>query len=179
MCRWCYLTPACPCRRGGEPPEVAIGRAAIAILLIVCALAIAACGDTDAGGDEGGTTVAESNEPILIRTRLFAPDGQGKASGKVLSGSTIGDSAFCARGKFVDGPVQVPERSVLRSFRCPGGNLSITFSSTPPGVEQRSDWKVVNGVGRFEEAGGGGRMKGELDSGGGGGRETFTGTVTR
>lgn len=31
MCLWCYLTPACPCRRGGEPPGVAIGKALIAV----------------------------------------------------------------------------------------------------------------------------------------------------
>ena len=82
MCRWCYLTPTCPCRRGGEPPEVPIGNAlvavarrllplgrslgaapmivktAFAILLIVSVLGIAACGDSD--GDEDGTTAAES-----------------------------------------------------------------------------------------------------------------------
>ena len=66
-----------------------------------------------------------------------------------------------------------------RSFRCPGGTLTITFTSMPPEVEQRSDWKVVMGVGRFEGLSGGGRMSGVLDSRRGGGRETFTGTVTR
>jgi len=167
-----------------------IVKTALAILLTASVVGIAACGDTDADGDAGGatatadveatsTTAAESNEAILIKTRLFAPDAQGKTSGEVVSGSTLGDSAFCAGGKFVDGPVQIPERSVLRSFRCPGGSLSITFTSTPPDVAQRSDWKVVNGVGRFEGLGGGGRMRGVLDSGGEGGRETFTGTVTR
>ena len=157
-------------------------------LLMVSLLDIAACGDDDA--DEGGTTASRdvertstlaggSSEPILIKTHLGPPSAQGKTSGEVLSGSTIGDSAFCARGTFIDGPVVMPSRLVLRSFRCPGGTLTITFTSTPPDVRQRSDWKVVNGLGRFEGARGGGRMTGVLESGGDGGRETFTGTVTR
>ena len=40
-----------------------------------------------------------------------------------------------------------PDRSVVRTFRCPGGTLTITFTSTPPGVKQRSDWEVVKGLG--------------------------------
>ena len=71
------------------------------------------------------------------------------------------------------------DRSVVRSFRCPGGTLTITFRSTPPDEKQRSDWKVVEGLGRFEGLSGGGRMTGVLESRDGGGRETFTGTVTR
>ena len=49
----------------------------------------------------------------------------------------------------------------------------------PDPVRQSSDWKVVNGLGRFEGLSGEGRMRGVLESGRGGGRETFTGTVTR
>ena len=226
MCPWCFVTPSCPCRRGGGPPSLTLGRALVAVarrswrlgspvvqrrsdvslghgangrrpmiakaifavLLMVCLLGIAACGDDDA--EEGGTTAprdveristiaGESSEPILIKTHLGHPSAQGKTSGEVLSGSTIGDSAFCARGKFTDGPVVIPSRLVLRSFRCPGGTLTITFTSTPPGVTQRSDWKVVNGLGRFEGLRGEGRMRGVLESGRRGGRETFTGTVTR
>jgi hypothetical protein len=163
-------------------------KTAFAVLLMVSLLGIAACSDDDA--DEGGTTAspdvettsttaAESNEPILIKTHLAPPNSQGKTSGEVLSGSTIGDSAFCAQGEFIDGPVTIPSRLVLRSFRCPGGTLTITFTSTPPGVRQRSDWKVVNGLGQFEGLSGEGRMKGVLEAGREGARETFTGTVTR
>jgi hypothetical protein len=169
---------------------------AFAVLLTGSVLGTAACGDADgdeggtttgaeeagttAGGDETGASAKESGEPILIRTHLAPPNAQGKtARGEVLSGSTIGDSAFCARGTFIDGPVVIPSRKVLRSFRCPGGTLTITFTSTPPGVKQSSDWNVVNGLGRFEGLRGEGRMSGVLESGGGGGRETFTGTVTR
>jgi hypothetical protein len=165
-------------------------KTAFAGLMVVSLLGIDGCGGDDDGdksrasaspdAQTTATAAAESKEPILIKTHLAPSNGQGKPFGEVRSGSTIGDSAFCARGKFVDGPVQIPSRLVLRSFRCPGGTLTITFTSTPPGVKQSSDWKVVNGLGRFEGLSGGGRMSGVLDdSGRGGGRETFTGTVTR
>ena len=53
-------------------------------------------------------------------------------------------------------------------------------TSTPPGVEQRSDWKVVKGLVGFEGLSGGGRMRGVLEPNPpGGARETFTGTVAR
>ena len=39
--------------------------------------------------------------------------------GEVLSGSTIGDSAFCAGGRFIDGPVKPPDRSVVRIVPLP------------------------------------------------------------
>jgi hypothetical protein len=173
------------CAKSQQPMTV---KTAFAVLLMVSLLGIAACSDDNA--DEGGrtaspdvettsTTAAESNEPILIKTHLAPRNAQGKTSGEVLPVSTIGDSAFCARGKFTDGPVVIPSRSVLRSFRCPGGTLTIPFTSTPPGVKQSSDWKVVNGLGRFEGLSGGGRMRAVLESGREEPRETFTGTVSR
>ncbi len=126
--------------------------------------------------DFGGTT-AGSNEPILIKTHLAPPNARGETTGEVLSGSTIGDSAFCAGGRF--GERKEPETDlVTRIFRCSGGTLTITFTSTPPDVKQRSDWEVVKGLGSFEGLSGGGRMTGVLDANGEG-SETFTGTVTR
>jgi hypothetical protein len=134
---------------------------------------------TTAGGDKTGTSAKESREPILIKTHLAPVNARGETTGEVLSGSTIGDSAFCSGGRFSDGPVKPPHRSVVRTFRCPDGTLTITFISTPPGVKQRSDWEVVKGsLGRFEGLSSGGRMRG-LESRGGEARETFTGTVTR
>jgi hypothetical protein len=167
-------------------------KTAFTVLLMVSLLGLAACGGDD--GDEGGTTTGAeeagttaggdetgtgAKESILIKTRLAPLNARGESTGEVLSGSTIGGSAFCAGGKFLDGPVKPPDRSVLRSFRCPGGTLTITFTSTPPDVKQRSDWKIVKGLGRFEGLSGGGRMRGVLESEAGEGRETFTGTVTR
>jgi hypothetical protein len=153
-------------------------KTAFTVLLMVSLLGIAACGGDD-DGDEGGTTAAESDEPILIKTHVAPLNARGETTGEVLSGSTIGDSAFCAGGKFIDGPVKTSTRSVVRSFRCPSGTLMITFTSTPPDVKQRSDWKVVKGLGRFEGLSGGGRMRAVSESKAGEARETFTGTVTR
>jgi hypothetical protein len=31
MCPWCFLTPACPCRRGGESPSLTLGKALVAV----------------------------------------------------------------------------------------------------------------------------------------------------
>ena len=169
-------------------------KTAFTVLLMISLLGLAACGGDD--GDEGGTTTGaeevgttaggdqtgtSAKESILIKTHLAPLNARGESTGEVLSGSTIGDSAFCAGGKFLDGPVEPSDRSVMRSFRCPGGTLTITFTSTPPDVKQRSDWKVVKGLGRFEGLSGGGRMRGVLKSTAAGeeGRETFTGTVTR
>ena len=119
-------------------------KTAFAVLLTGSLLGTAACGDADgdeggtttgaeeagttAGGDETGASAKEGGEPILIKTHVAPPKAQGNTSGEVLSGSTIGDSAFCARGTFIDGPVVIPSRKVLRSFRCPGGTLTITLT---------------------------------------------------
>src|SRR3954447_20982459 len=170
-------------------------KTAFTVLLMISLLGLAACGDdegdeagtttgteetgTTAGRDETGTSAKDGGEPILIKTHLAPLNARGESTGEVLSGSTIGDSGFCAGGKFLDGPVKPPRRSVVRSFRCRGGTLTITFISTPPGVKQRSDWKVVKGFGRCEGLSGGGGMRGVLESAAGEGRETFTGTVTR
>jgi hypothetical protein len=163
-------------------------KTAFTVLLLVSLLGIAACGDED--GDEGGTTAspavettsttaAKSDEPILIKTHLAPVNAEGETTGEVLSGSTIGDSAFCAGGSFADAAGEPPVESVVRTFRCPGGTLTITFTVTPPGVKQRGDWKVVKGLVGFEGLSGGGRMRAVSESAGGEDRETFTGTVTR
>jgi hypothetical protein len=154
--------------------------------MVVSFLGIAACGDGDKGGTVTSpnakgtpTATAASEEPILIKTHVAPLTANGETVGKVVSGSTIGGSAFCAGGKFRDGPVTSGDRLVLRVFRCPGGTLAISFTSTPPGTEQRSAWKIVNGKGRFAGLTGGGRMSAALGSARGEDRETFNGTVTR
>jgi hypothetical protein len=170
-------------------------KTAFTVLLMVSLLGIAACSDDDgdeagtttgaeeagttAGGDETGTSAEQGGEPILIKTHLAPPNASDERFGEVLSGSTIGDSAFCAGGKFFDGPVEPSDRSLVRTFRCSGGTLAITFTSTPPDVKQRSDWEVVKGLGSFEGLSGGGRMRAVSESRNGEARETFTGTVAR
>ena len=158
----------------------------LALAWVVTALGLAACGGDDgdeggttAGGDDTGTSAKESREPILIKTHVDSLNARGETTGEVLSGSTIGDSAFCAGGRFIDGPEKPPLGSVVRSFRCSGGTLTITFSTTQPGLKQSGDWKVVKGLARFEGLSGGGRMRAVFESRDGEGRDTFTGTVTR
>jgi hypothetical protein len=67
MCPWCFLTPACPCRRGAGSPGLTLGRALVdvarhagavrlgfgALLLAIAVIALGACGgnDDDGGGD--------------------------------------------------------------------------------------------------------------------------------
>ena len=168
-----------------------MGRARLwpALVLVVTALGIAACGDDDAdeggtttGAEQAGTTSEESGEPILIKTHVVFvedPKVKGETKGEVLSGSTIGDSAFCAGGTFRDRHGEPPLGLVVKTFRCPGGGLTITFSPTEPSLKQTADWEVVEGSGSFKGLTGGGRVEAVFESKGGEGRETFTGTVTR
>jgi hypothetical protein len=161
-------------------------KSAFTALLMVFLFGIAGCsnddgdeGGTGAGGDKTGTSAKESSEPILIKTRVAPLNARDETSGEVLSGSTIGNAAFCTGGSFIDGPKKPPLDSVDRIFRCPDGNLTITFTTTGSDLEQRGDWKVVKGFGSLEGLGGGGQMSAVFESGRGEGRETLTGTVTR
>ena len=140
---------------------------AFTVLLMAPLFGMAACGDDDeagttAGGDKTGTSAKGSREPILIKTQvafLAKPKGDTMTAGKVLAGSTIGDSPFCPGGKFGDRHGEPPLGLVVKTIRCPGGHLTITFSPTQRSLKQSSDWRVVKGSGRFEGLSGGGQMK--------------------
>ena len=150
------------------------------MLLMVFLLGIAACSNDD--GDEGGTTGTSAkagSEPILIKTHVAPLNARDETVGEVLSGSTIGNSAFCTGGSFIDGPKKPPLDSVDRIFRCSEGNLTITFTATGSDLEQGGDWKVVEGFGRYEGLAGGGQLSAVFESERGEGQETLTGTVTR
>jgi hypothetical protein len=174
------------------------------LVLAVTAIGLASCGDDDgdesgtttdaaeaettAAGDGTGTAAEGGGEPILIRTHLTfleQPKAGVGATGEVLPGSTLGDSDFCAGGRFSDRQGEPPLEAVVKTFRCQGGRLTITFSPTQPdptkpSLGQHADWRVVNGSGRFEGFGGGGRMRAVFGSNNPDeGRETFTGAVTR
>jgi hypothetical protein len=144
----------------------------LALGIAVTAVGLGACGDdkksaTKAAPQEGGKT-------ILIKTRLNIPKGD------VVGGSRIGDSAFCAGGTFRDRERPDDAGTVLRTFRCPGGGLKMTFTARYPagtsGDIQTGAWIVQSGTGRFKELRGDGRMKVTFTSENKG-RETFTGTV--
>jgi hypothetical protein len=155
--------------------------------LTIAAFGLAACGDD--GGDPGERAAGPDvdhgasapgevdGKAILIKTSLTIPTGE------VLAGSVIGDSRFCRGGTFRDKEGGSPEvGTVLRTFRCPDGQLTIGF--TPQGVQGRTTgpikqtgpWKVVGGSGRFERLRGHGRMTVTFKRPPVG-RETFTGTV--
>jgi hypothetical protein len=70
------------------------------VALATLAIVVVACG----GGDETGTSGKEGGERILIKTDVAPLNARGETTGEVLSGSTIGDSAFCAEGTFADAP---------------------------------------------------------------------------
>jgi hypothetical protein len=149
-------------------------KTAFTLLLTVSLLGIAACGNDDADGT--GTTAEKVGEPILIKTHVVF-DAEGKATGKVLAGSTIGGTAFCAGGTFSDSPGAPDGSVVLRAFQCPNGTLEISFRLTGTDRRQNGKWKVGTGFRRFEGLSGGGRMR-VVFSSKREGRETLTGTVT-
>jgi hypothetical protein len=151
-------------------------KASFAVLLTVSLLGIAACDDDD--DDETGTSAAEGGQSILIKTHVAPLNARGETTGEVRSGSAIGDSEFCAGGKFADAPQKTPGDPVVRTFRCSDGTLTISFTATGDGLKQSGDWKVVKGLRSFEGLSGGGRMKAVFESEEGAGRDTFTGTVS-
>src|SRR5687767_2256809 len=78
----------------------------IAVALTVTALGLAACsnadGDENGAGTTSGLVSAFSVHPvasgeIVMQTRVNIP------AGKILAGSSLGDSPFCPGGKFHDG----------------------------------------------------------------------------
>jgi hypothetical protein len=162
----------------------------LALILTVTALGLAACGDDDDGDESGttaatnvettSTTAAESDEAILIKTRVDIP------AGEVLGGSTIGDSPFCKGGTFRDvhgteDPSVPPYGLLDRTFRCPDGSLRIGFTpGTPKGQTQAGPWRAVSGTGAYKGLTGGGEMEAKFEPGSNSkGREKFTGTVAR
>jgi len=144
-----------------------------AVALAVTAIGVAGCGDD--GGDNARASASdpESGEAILIKTRVTVPVGE------VVRGSSIGDAAFCPGGRFRDEPGS-GVGTILKTFRCPKGRLTITFSPVGDGscTRQKSSWRIVRGSGLFEGLRGHGRMTVEFGrEARGEGRETFTGTV--
>jgi hypothetical protein len=153
----------------------------------IMAAGMVACGadaeDKGRGGDasddaEGhlATQAGGSGEPILIKTQVTG------FTGKVLSGSVIGDSPFCRGGtvrhEFGSQEVGFPAINV---FRCTDGQLRIGFGPGPDQANnavQTSDWEILKGTGRFAGMSGDGRMKVRFESAGASkGQETFTGRV--
>jgi hypothetical protein len=158
-------------------------------LRFTTAVAVMTAGLAACGKDEGRRSDAPdrttthaaspgegSRQPILVRTRITG------FTGTVLAGSVLGDSPFCPGGT-VRHEAGSPEIGfpAVNVFRCTDGQLRIGFG---PGPDQRdnavqtSDWKVLDGTGRFAGASGHGRMSVRFTRAGASrGRETFTGRI--
>lgn len=161
--------------------------------MIITALGVAGCGGDN--GDVAAPTEPSSvenespasgetaDEPIVIETRMtLTPEEKLVASGKVLGGSTIGDSPFCPDGMVEDKHGATPEVALVdRTITCSDGSLKIGFSpQVPEGNTQSGPWRIVGGTGAYAEWQGSGEMKMVYEQGSGStkGNETFTGTVT-
>ena len=152
----------------------------LAATLAVAAIGLAACrGDT--GGEVRTVTVpaVEQDTPatgdaILIETRITDAKAH---TGEVLSGSVIGESAFCPGGKSSGGS---DGALITSTFRCPDGSLIVSYSPIQHSLVQGAVWEVVSGTGSYEDLRGGGSMVarfGSIDPDEG--RETFTGIVDK
>ncbi len=135
-------------------------------------------------GDEGGTARSRCRSRLgrPRRGRRSDPDQdapdrpRGRGSPRVLH-RRLG---LLPRWKIPRRHGAAGDGTVVKTFRCPDGRLTITFS--PVGEQsctrQSGSWRIVNGSGRFEGLRGHGRMKVEFGRAAEG-RETFTGTVAR
>jgi hypothetical protein len=169
----------------------------LTIALMIMATCLTACGDDGGSKAEDDRTVAPSpdtrlttppqetpghvapegdREPILIKTRVKG------FAGEVLVGSVLGNSPFCPGGtvRHENGSLEIGFPAI-NVFHCPDGQLRIGFG---PGPDQRnnsvqtSDWKILDGIGRFARMSGDGQMIVQFERAGSSkGQETFTGIV--
>ena len=143
------------------------------------AAGLTACGD-DRGNEGPGAAASDDathlGETLVIKTRVTG------FKGKVLQGSMIGDSRFCPDGAvrhdFGSPEIGFPAVNV---FLCADGHLSIGFGAGPSQMNralQTSDWKILDGTGRYAGMSGKGGMQVQWERvGGPTGEETFKGRV--
>ena len=99
--------------------------------LAVAVIGLAACGDDNGGGVRTITFPAEQDAPvsgdaILIETRVTNAQSH---TGEVLSGSVIGESAFCPGGKTSGGSDGCDDNHDVQLSR---RQLKVRFSPTQP-----------------------------------------------
>lgn len=120
-------------------------------------LLLGACGGNEGdAADMGATSPTESRgTPIVIRTRMTVAAEEGAepiATGKILRGSTLGGSPFCAGGSILDthasaDPAMEPYGLIDRTITCPDGTVRMGFS---PAQTQTVSWTIVSGTDAFE-----------------------------
>jgi hypothetical protein len=153
-----------------------------AVLGLVGVAFLAACGGD---GDDAGTTTATGGR-VVIRTSMAIAAMAGAepiAIGKILDGSTLRGSPFCAGGTIRDThagnvPAVKPYGAIARTITCPEGTVTIGFTPTPE--TGTGTWTIVSGTGAYDALRGSGKMVTAYDPKDPAlGRETLTGTVTR
>jgi hypothetical protein len=159
----------------------------VALVLTVAMAAFAGCGDdgddpaaTPSAVESSSTHLIEGEEEIVIKTYVdleFVVD-----TGKVLDGSSLGDSPFCPSGTSSGGHGNTDNGWLDKTFECSDGTLTIAFD--PRNMSKRSasgPWEVLSGTGAYEGMEGSGEMeiKFAADPQVPEGHETFTGTVSQ
>ena len=160
----------------------------LAVAVTLTAVASAGCGDdgddkavtTSAVESESSTDLIDGKEEIVIKT--YADLQSVVDTGKVLDGSSLGDSRFCPKGTTSGGHGNTDNGWLDKTFECPDGTLRIAFD--PRNERKRSasgPWEVLSGTGAYEGMEGSGEMeiKFSADPQVPEGHETFTGTVSQ
>jgi hypothetical protein len=158
------------------------------LTLILVAAALAGCGDSD--DDETAPTSAVESEPstglidgeeeIVIKTNVDLASVVD--AGKVLDGSSLGDSSFCPKGTFTGGHGNTEKGWLDHTFECSDGTLTIAFDPRNEKEQSASGpWEILSGTGAYEGMEGSGQfqIKFPADPAAMEGRETFTGTVSQ
>jgi hypothetical protein len=149
-------------------------------------LFVGGCGGNE--GDAADIGATSTNEPpgtpIVIRTKVTVAADEGAepiATGKVLAGSTLRGSPFCAGGSIFDShasadPAMEPYGLIDRTITCSDGTVRMGFS---PDQTQTVTWTIVSGTGALEGLRGSGQFEVVYDDENDSlARETLTGTIT-
>ena len=157
------------------------------VLVMVGLLCLGACGgDGDNAADtSAASTAASGGEPIVIRTRMLVAATERAepiATGKVLDGSTLGESPFCAGGTVLDshGSTDPTVWLIIETITCPDGTVRLRLEPDPAqGLNQTGSWTIANGTDAFEGLRGSGEMEVVYDPDPAApAHVTLTGTVT-
>ena len=159
-----------------------------AAVIVVGVLFLGACGgdEQDPADTSGASTTSSRSEQIMIRTRklvALTERTEPIATGKVLKGSTLGDSPFCAGGTVLDshGSSDPTVWLIIETITCPDGTVKVRLKPDPsPGLNQTGSWTIASGTGSFEQLRGSGKMDAVYDPDPTEpAHVTLTGTVTR
>ncbi|MGZ8795607.1 MAG: hypothetical protein ACXW0F_13340 [Gaiellaceae bacterium] len=145
-------------------------RRTVLLLVLAGVLCLGACGgDEDAVDTSAVSPSAQRGDAIVIRTRKKVALTEGAepiATGKVMEGSTLGDSPFCVGGTVVDshGSNDPTVWLIIETITCPDGTLKLRLEpDRSPGLTQTGSWTVESGGGSFEDLRGGGEMEAVYD----------------